>query len=325
MIERLKQFDWQRDGVLVAFGVFVVYALIFQGQVFHNPLVWRNMLSSNADIGLIALGMTLVIIGGGIDLSVGSLFALLGVLGLKMMGDGPTPMGVGWMVGCGALLGLAQGLVITWGKVVPFVATLVGLLVFRSGALVLANGGTFRSENSGWSAVASEGVVIPFVVAANGRPVELYWSAFLFLGMAVVLGVLLTRTPYGRRLVAVGSNEKAAKYAAVKVDQVRVWSYVILGVCTGLAAWVGSAKLNSVPSSNAGQLYELEAIAAVVIGGTALTGGRGRIWGTVIGVLFLGMITTMLVAADVSTYLQGLVKGGIILVAVLVSRGRTRE
>lgn len=318
----LKKINFERDGVLYAFLVFVLYALVFRGEVFHNPQTWRLLLSQNADIGIIAVGMTLVIIGGGIDLSVGSMLAFIGVVGLMRMGSQPVAVGVLWMVGCGALLGLIQGIVITWGRVVPFVATLVGLLVYRSLALAFANGGTLPSQNPRWADLTSQGVPLPFVLMPNGKPMIIYWSIFLFIGVALVLGFVLNMTPYGRRLVAVGSNEKAAKYSAVNVGAIRRWSYVILGICVGLAAWVNSSKLNSVPSSNAGQLAELEAIAAVVIGGTALSGGRGRIWGTVVGVLILGMISTMLVAEGVSAYWQGVVKGGIILVAVLISRGK---
>jgi ribose transport system permease protein len=321
----LKKINFERDGVLYAFLLFVIYALIFRGEVFHNPQTWRLLLSQNADIGIIAVGMTLVIIGGGIDLSVGSMLALIGVVGLSRMGTQPVAVGVLWMVGCGAALGLIQGVVITWGRVVPFVATLVGLLVYRSLALAMASGATLPSKNPAWADLASQGVPLPFVLMPNGKPMIIYWSIFLFIGVALVLGFVLNMTPYGRRLVAVGSNEKAAKYSAVNVGAIRRWSYVILGICVGLAAWVNSSKLSSVPSSTAGQLAELEAIAAVVIGGTALSGGRGRIWGTVVGVMILGMISTMLVAEGVSAYWQGVVKGGIILVAVLISRGKKAD
>lgn len=321
----LKKIDLQRDGVLLAFLIFAIFAVFRWADVFQNPLIWRNLLTSNADIGLVAVGMTLVIIGGGIDLSVGSMLALVGVIGLQMMAKGPVPLGVAWMVGCGAILGLIQGIVITWGRVVPFVATLVGLLVFRSLALALANGGTVVSANPHFSDLMSEGVKLPFLFDQRGNPVVVFWSGFLFVGVALLLGFVLNYTPYGRRLIAVGSNERAAKYSAVNVGVVRTWSYVILGICTGLAAWVSAARLNSVPSANSGQLMELEAIAAVVIGGTALSGGRGRIWGTVMGVLILAMISTLLVAAEVSTYWQGVVKGGIILIAVLISRGKKSE
>lgn len=317
----------QEWGVLIAFVLFSVFVFVKFPDVFHNPLTWRNLFSQNVDVGLIALGMTMVIIGGGIDLSVGSMLALTGVLGLsflnRQMGSGSESSAVLLsalgMVGIGGVLGAINGVIITKFRVVPFVATLVGLLVFRSLALAYANGGTITSSSKNeWAKVALTGVTLPVGKAGMLIP----WSVFVLVAVALILGFLLNWTPFGRHLVAVGSNERAAKYSAISVDHVRLWTYTILGLCVGLAAWVASARLNSVTSTTLGQLYELDAIAAVVIGGTALSGGKGRIWGTFIGVLLLGMITTTLVAAGVSGYWQGVVKGGIILVAVLISRGK---
>ncbi|MBS1711726.1 MAG: ABC transporter permease [Armatimonadetes bacterium] len=321
----LKKIDFQRDGVLIAFVLFAVFAVFRWGDVFQKPDTWRNLLCSNADVGILAVGMTLVIIGGGIDLSVGSLLALAGVLGIQQMGSGPVWVGVLWMVGTAATLGLAQGVVVTWGRVAPFVATLVGLLVFRSSALTLSKGGTVVSQNPALADLTSKGFPIPGLATFSGKPLMVFWSGVLFVAVALVAGFLLNQTPYGRRLVAVGSNERAAKYSAVNVGAIRVWSFVVMGVCAGLAAWVYASKLNSVPSQNAGNLYELESIAAVVIGGTSLRGGQGRIWGTVVGVLILGMIGNILIAAEVDTYLQGIVKGAIILFAVLIARGKKTD
>ena len=326
---------FQEWGVLIAFIAFIIYCLIFQGHVFHNPIVWRNLFSQNADVGIIALGMTLVIIAGGIDLSVGSMFALSAVGGISLMnrlmesGNSPATtvaMGMLAMLGLGALLGAANGLVVTWGRVVPFVATLVGLLVFRSLSLASANGGTVDAKEialkESLSKVALDGPTLPFITASNGSPVKIYWSVFIFIGVALVLGYVLNQTRFGRHIVAVGSNEKASHYSALPVARIKFWTYTVIGVCVGLAAFIAASRLNSVASANSGQLYELDAIAAVVIGGTALTGGKGRIWGTFVGILFLGMITTVLVAADVSAYWQGVVKGVIILVAVLIQRSK---
>lgn len=321
----LKKLDFQRDGVLIAFVLFAIFAVFRWGDVFQKPDTWRNLLCSNADVGILAVGMTLVIIGGGIDLSVGSLLALVGVIGLQQMGSGPVWMGILWMVGAAVALGFFQGAVIAWGRVAPFVATLVGLLVFRSLALTLSKGGTVVSGNTAFTDLTSLGFPLPGLTTFSGKPLVLFWSGLLFVAVALAAGFLLNFTPYGRRLVAVGSNERAAKYSAVNVDAIRIWSYVAMGLCAGLAAWVYSSKLNSVPSQNAGNLYELESIAAVVIGGTSLRGGRGRIWGTVVGVLILGMIGNLLIAAEVDTYLQGVVKGAIILCAVLIARGKKGE
>ncbi len=318
----------QEWGVLVAFVLFSIFALATYPQNFQNPLTWRNLFSQNADIGLIALGMTIVIIGGGIDLSVGSMLAVTGVFGLtflnRLMGQGGAEGTTVFlcallMVGLGGVFGAINGVVITKFRIAPFVATLVGLLVYRSLALASINGGTVNSQSkTDWAKVALDGITVPGGTAGVLIP----WSVFLFVGVALILGFVLNWTPYGRHLIAVGSNEKAAKYSAIPTDRVRIWSYVILGLCVGMAAWVNSARLNSVSSTTVGELYELDAIAAVVIGGTSLTGGKGRIWSTLVGVLFLGMITTTMVFAEVNGYLQGVVKGGIILAAVLIARGK---
>lgn len=317
--------DW---GVLIAFVLFSIFVFVTYPDVFRNPLTWRNLFSQNIDVGLIALGMTLVIIGGGIDLSVGSMLALTGVLGLsflnRQIGSGagePSAalMSAVGMVAIGGILGAINGIVITKFRIAPFVATLVGLLVFRSLSLAYADGGTVNSLSKiEWAKVALTGSTM----YVGKYTILIPWSVYLFIAVALVLGFLLNWTPFGRHLVAVGSNEKAAKYSAISVDRVRIWTYAILGLCVGLAGWVASARLNSVTSTTLGELYELDAIAAVVIGGTSLAGGKGRIWGTFIGVLLLGMITTTLVAAGVSGYWQGVVKGGIILFAVLIARGK---
>ncbi len=330
-IVRRLLLDW---GVVLAFAIFAIF-VIARYPLFRNPLTWRNLFTQNADVGIIALGMTLVIVGAGIDLSVGSMLALAGVGGMLILngliGSG-TPELVACMLTVGAIaigaavLGAVNGTVIARFRVAPFVATLVGLLVYRSLALAIANGSTVISQSqTEWSKVALSGLWIPLPPALqrpNLTALLVPWTVFVFIGVALALGFLLNHTPFGRRLTAVGSNAKAAKYAGVSVPAIRWWSYTILGACVGLAAWVASARLNSVTSTTLGQLYELDAIAAVVIGGTPLSGGRGRIFGTFIGVLLLGMITTTLVAEGVSGYWQGVVKGAIILIAVLIARDR---
>lgn len=326
--------DW---GVIFAFVLFSVFA-VSRYALFRNPVTWRNLFTQNADVGIIALGMTLVVVGAGIDLSVGSMLALASVGGMMILNGllaSSTPeiaaatITVGTMAIGTAILGAINGLVIARFRVAPFVATLVGLLVYRSLALALANGGTITSDSRvEWSKVALSGLWLPLppmMQRPNQIALLLPWSMFVFIGVALLLGFVLNYTPYGRRLTAVGSNPKAAKYSGVSVAAIRWWSYVILGACVGLAGWVGSARLNSATSTTLGQLYELDAIAAVVIGGTPLSGGRGRIFGTLIGVLLLGMITIALVAEGVSGYWQGVVKGAIILAAVLISRDRTEE
>ena len=203
--------------------------------------------------------------------------------------------------------------------------TLAGLIGFRSVTLAIAEGGEIRAAD-GLTALcrpsAGVGSTIPGVVDYYNQPVVFYWNILIFFAVVIAGQLLLSRTRMGRHLIAVGSNEVAARYSGIPVNRVRTWSYVIVGACAGIAALMSLTRMNSVSSSGVGHLAELDAIAAVVIGGTAMTGGRGRVWGTMLGVLILIMISNMLTLADVEVYWQGFVKGVIIILAVLIQRGR---
>lgn len=322
----------QKWGVLIAFFALLGFNMVTQQKVFLNPDNLRNLFSQNCEVGFISIGMTLLIVSGGIDLSVGSLMALAGGVGILAMNkviEGKGAEGAAVMAGVlasvavGTVGGLVNGLLVTVGRIAPFVATLGGLLAFRSLTQALSDGGTINSLSTGaFENIASAGVPVPFIMGTNGKPLTVQFIVIAFVLAVLAATFLLERTPYGRRVVAVGANEKAALYAAVPVNQVKIVTYCLVGLCVGLAAVIGASKLNSVSSSSSGSFYELDAIAAVVIGGTSLVGGRGRVWGTLVGVLLLGMITTMLVASGVSIYWQGVVKGTIILLAVLIQRGQ---
>lgn len=323
---------FQKWGVLVAFVLLLAFNMVTQPGVFLKPDNLRNLFSQNCEIGIISIGMTFLIASGGIDLSVGSLMALAGGVGVlamnaalgSHMAEGTAVLvGVLASVAVGTAGGLVNALLVTAGRIAPFVATLGGLLAFRSLTQAFADGGTINSNSNGlFESLASAGVPLPFITGANGRPLTIQFMVLFFLLLVFLGTFVLDRTVYGRRLLAVGANEKAAVYAAVPVTRVKVATYCLVGLCVGFAAVFGASKLNSVSSSTAGSFYELDAIAAVVIGGTSLVGGRGRVWGTLFGVLLLGMITTMLVASNVSIYWQGVVKGAIILLAVLIQRGQ---
>jgi ribose transport system permease protein len=327
----------QEWGIYVAFAAFVLYCLLFGGALFHDPTTWRNLFTQNADKGLIALGMTLIIIAGGIDLSLGSLLAFVGALGMLTMnhlaGTGMPPdqaalIGIGGMVALGGVFGAVNGLIVTWGRVTPFIATLVGLLVYRSLTLSAAKGGTVTTTPEAGdflAKLATSGPELPFFQGRNGQPIEFSYSAILFIVVALILGYILNYTAFGRHMIAAGSNERAATYSALPVGRIRFWTYVIGGLCAGLGSWVATSRLTSVGANTTGQNYELEAIAAVVIGGTLLSGGKGRILGTVIGVLFLGLITNVMLAAEIDNFLQGALKGLIILIAVLIQRSSNRR
>lgn len=323
-----------RYGVVVAFVALFLVNAVWQGEVFLRPENLRNLLNQNAAVGIIAVGMTFVILTGGIDLSVGSLMALAAALGLVALNRG-MEVGVSegaavWlaaatMLGSGLLLGMLNGLFVAWGRVAPFIATLVGLVGYRSLVLAIANGGEIRSSSMVVLPSLGAGGLPTGLVSSGGTPVVLTFGIIVFLVVVVFAWFVTRRTRFGRLVYAVGSNERAARYSGVNAGVTKFWVYVLSGGLCGLAALTLSARMNSVASGSMGAYYELDAIAAVVIGGTSLTGGVGRVWGTFLGVLLLGIITNMLVVANVPVYWQGVVKGAIILLAVLLQRSAAEE
>ncbi|MDX2064678.1 MAG: ABC transporter permease [Fimbriimonadaceae bacterium] len=313
-------------GPAIALAVLFIASAIWKPDLFLAPENLRNIINQNASVGILAVGMTLVILAGGIDLSVGSMMALLGVVAMKAMndrgGDGAVWVAAAISLGFGATLGVVNGVLITAGRMAPFIATLAGLVAFRSIALGMADGGEIRAAVAGYRFLGQEGIALTFLRDGGGRPLVLQWPIFLFILVACAVGWLIQSTPFGRHTVAVGANEQAARYSAIPVDRVKIATYAILGLCAGLATLCGTSRTESVTSGNFGLYRELDAIAAVVIGGARLSGGYARVTGTVIGVLMLGIIDNILVTSGVSTYWQGCVKGVIILVAVLIQRGR---
>ncbi|MCW5945982.1 MAG: ABC transporter permease [Fimbriimonadales bacterium] len=318
------------NGVLVALIVLVIVCITQFGGAFLQPESIRNLFSQASYIGIIAVGMTFVIMTAGIDLSVGSLVALCGAVAIltlnKLAGGGSSEsvsilMAALAALGIGATAGFFNGFVIAFGRVAPFVVTLAGLAAFRSIALVLGQGGEIRSQVPDFQEIGFGGIPIPGVTNQAGNPVVVYWSVLAFIGVALLASFLLNYTRYGRYVIAVGANERAARYSAIDTRAVKVWTYGFLGLLVGLAAFFNVARMNSVGTGSVGLFYELDAIAAVVIGGTSLRGGKGRIWGTVAGALLLTLITTMMTWYRVDTNWQGVVRGVVILVAVLLQRG----
>jgi len=307
---KLPRFDVARYAPLIALVVLIIISAL-ASEHFLVPRNITNVLRQVSYTGIIALGMTFVIIAGGIDLSVGSMVALVGVLTILIvnwLGDGwwSVFMAVSSAVALGALFGAVNGAIITRGRVASFIATLATMSIFRSMTLYISDAGEVVSSNDNYAEIGGGYfMAIPFPV----------WT---FLALAVMSHVLLKHTAFGRHVCAVGSNSKVASYSAINVRQVYFITFLIAGVTVGIASVLLSSRLNSVSPGDAGLFYELDAIAAVVIGGTALSGGKGTIWGTVIGAIILGIINNMLYLLVVSPYLQGTVKGLVILVAVLV-------
>ncbi|HEV7912330.1 MAG TPA: ABC transporter permease [Albitalea sp.] len=281
-----------------------------------------NVLTRTAFIGIIAVGMCFVIISGGIDLSVGSMAALIaGCVILLMNGLAPrgwspvatVALGMVFALVLGAAFGLAHGLLITRGRIEPFIVTLGTLGIFRATLTWLADGGAITLDN------ALADVYSPVYYASLlGVPVPVW----VFAVVAIVGGVILNRTAFGRYVQAIGSNEQVARYAAVNVDRVKVWTYVLLGVCVGMATLLYVPRLGSA-SPTTGLLWELEAIAAVIVGGTALRGGAGSVAGTVIGAVLLSVISNILNLTNIiSVYLNAAVQGVVIIVVAFMQRRR---
>ncbi len=281
-----------------------------------------NVLTRTAFIGIIAVGMCFVIISGGIDLSVGSMAALIAGTMILLMN---TAAGAGWpplaailagmacAIALGALFGLAHGLLITKGRIEPFIVTLGTLGIFRAYLTYFSNGGAITLDGALASAYGPV-----YYGSWLGVPVPVW----VFIVVALLGGLILNRTAYGRYVQAIGSNEQVARYAAVEVDRVKVLTYMLLGICVGVATVLYVPRLGSA-SPATGLLWELEAIAAVIVGGTALKGGAGSITGTVIGAVLLSVISNILnLTSIISVYLNAAVQGFVIIAVAFFQRGR---
>ena len=281
-----------------------------------------NVLTRTAFIGIIAVGMCFVIISGGIDLSVGSMAALIagGVIllmnKLGAHGWSPTPAvaaGMVFAILIGALCGLAHGLCITLGRIEPFIVTLGTLGIYRAFLTYLSDGGTLTLDDT-----LSDAYSPVYYASLLGVPIPVW----VFAATALVFAAALNRTAYGRYVQAIGSNEQVARYAAVRVDRVKVITYMLLGVCVGVATLLYVPRLGSA-SPTTGLLWELEAIPAVIVGGTALKGGAGSVAGTVIGAVLLSVIGNILNLTNIiSVYLNAAVQGFVIIVVAFFQRRR---
>ncbi len=282
-----------------------------------------NVLTRTAFIGIIAVGATFVITSGGLDLSVGSLAAFLSGLMIMVMNylANTAGLGTGWLtiligmgvaVLAGVLAGGINGAIITRGRIEPFIVTLGTMGIYRSLVTYSADGGTLTlspAVRDTYRPVYYEGIWgIPYPILA-------------FLVVAILGYILLNKTRFGRYCAAIGSNETVAGYSAINVIRIKMMAYVLQGMCVAVATILYVPRLGSA-SATTGLLWELEAIAAVIIGGTALRGGFGRVWGTVAGAVILSMISNILNLTDfISNHLNGAIQGIIIIVAVLLQRG----
>ncbi|MBE9610279.1 ABC transporter permease [Chitinilyticum piscinae] len=307
----------EQKALLQKLGPFIALLVVCAGLSIASPdfLTMGNLLNVMRQVSinaLIAFGMTLVILLGGIDLSVGSILALSSVLTAKLISALGLDPALATMIGilAGALMGAANGVVIAKGKVAPFIATLGTMTILRGLSLVFSEGRPVTGLNSDFFSMLGGGYV------ANLIPVPVIWMLLLF----VVFWFVLKKTVFGRHVYAVGGNEEASRLSGLSVDSVKIWVYTISGAMSAMAGIILTSRLNSAQPT-AGTGYELDAIAAVVLGGTSLTGGRGWIFGTLVGALLIGVLNNGLNLLGVSSFYQQVIKGVVILLAVLIDRG----
>lgn len=287
-------------------------------------MAWLNILRNNTYAGVIALGMCFAIISGGIDLSVGSMLCALGAIlmylieptnglfaGFGITGAPAYILAIIVIIAIGYLLGQLNGALVAYGKLPPFIATLGTMKIFRSVTQQVTK--TFNPEvPKGFKLISSYKiggqVVLPII----------YWVLIV-----IAMYLVFKKTAFGRQIIAIGSNERAAKLSGINVNRVKRNIYAIIGVMCALASIIYVARIGSMDYANAGSGYEMDAIAAVVVGGTAMSGGRGSLVGAFVGALIMGVMNNILNSVGVPTFLCDAVKGVIIIFAVLLQKKDT--
>ena len=313
--------------VLVLMVILQTVALGFRDASFGAWLQrwgknWINILRNNAGVGIVALGMTFVIISGGIDLAVGSTMTAVGAVLMVIINGYPTGLltsvgitgpwayviGIAAALVVGSLVGVINGSLIAYRKLPPFIVTLGMMKICRSVTQ---------------QCMQKVGVKVPagFLAIANTKiggetilPI-LYW-----LVLALVLHIVSRHTPFGRRIYAIGSNERTARLSGIHVERVKTWIYILMGALVAVTAVIQVARIGSMDYANAGSCYEMDAIAAVGVGGTSMSGGKGSIGGTVLGMLIIAVMNNLLNLMGVPPFLREAFKGAIVIVAVLLQR-----
>ena len=305
---------------LLAFGSLIVLVIFFgaMNSRFLVPSNLSDILLSTVVIGLLALGATFVIITGGIDLSVGTGMSLCSVMTGVVLTYLGLPLWAGVIGGIlmGAVIGAVNGFLISFLKIPPFIATLATMLVAQGMALVVSGTKPIYFTSTEGFANLALGKPIPGLVVPN--------AVFIFFAVAVLAGLVMSKTLLGRYTFSIGSNEEATALSGINVRNWKLWIYTAAGAFTGLAGVIIAARLNSAQPGQ-GMGYELQAIAAVVIGGTSLAGGKGSIVGTVIGALIMSVLTNGLRIISVPQEWQNVAIGVVILVAVYLDMLRRKE
>lgn len=297
----------------------LILIMVFASDAFLTPYNLYNLLSTAAIKGILACGMTFIIITGGIDISVGSNLAFGGILVAALLGStnatglfahlGNVPVPLAMLIGVLAcsLIGFCNGFMVTKLRIPPFIATM-GMMQITRGLSYICSGGfavTFKKD------------IPSFQWIGSGKIGAVPSIAIFFIVIAVIFGYILKFTSYGRFLCAIGNNEVASRFSGISVNRIKMLAYTTLGTLAGLGGIILTARLNSA-TPDAGMGYELDCITAVVIGGTSLSGGKGTIAGTVAGIFIMVVLATSLNLLGVQSIYQYLSKGLILLIAVLI-------
>jgi erythritol transport system permease protein len=307
----------------------VVFSILMPNRFLHvnNLVILTKQVAINAILGI---GVTFVILTGGIDLSVGSIVGLTGMIAGGLIYEGLIlrPFGISiffnvWIVALialavGVLIGLINGLLITKFNVPPFIATLGTMYMARGAALLRSNGRTFPNL-VGHETLGNQGF------PALGQKTFLYlpYPIWIMIGLAIIAVFLSKETPFGRNVYAVGGNEQAARLSGVRVNKIKLLCYMISGFCASIVGLIITSQLVAAHPAT-GEAFEMNAIAAVVLGGTSLAGGKGTIAGTLIGAFVIGVLNNGLVLMGVTTFWQTVIKGFVIVLAVVVDQLQQR-
>lgn len=310
--------------VIIQAVVMGINAGSFGGMFGKMGMAWLNILRNNTYAGVIALGMCFIIISGGIDLSVGSMLCALGAIlmylidptngllaGMGITGGVAYAIAIVVILVAGYILGTLNGSLVAYGKLPPFIATLGTMKIFRSVTQQLTK--TFNPKvPDGFKLIASTKiggqVILPII----------YW-----LVIVAIMYIIFKKTAFGRQTIAIGSNERAAKLSGINVNRVKRHIYALGGVMCAIGAVIYVSRIGSMDFANAGSGYEMDAIAAVVVGGTSMAGGKGSLFGAFIGMLIMGVMNNILNSIGVPTFLCDAIKGAIIIFAVLLQKKET--
>ena len=310
------------------YSYLVSFILIVGIAVAVNPnfFKWRNITNifvQSSVIGVIALGMTMVICAGQIDISVGAQVAIISGFGIEVLNvTHSVLLTLLFCMAFGALIGAFNGVLVAKGHMPAMIATLAVQTSCRAIINHFGQGGPFTVANG----ISTEPYYEAFRQVANGSIYifgqKLPYPMLMFIAMALLFGLIMQRTKLGKHIYAVGSNEVSARLSGVSVERTKIAVFSITGLMCGFGSWIYASRLMAVAAASAGSLFEMDAIAAVAIGGTAMSGGRGKIIGTFLGVIMFKIINNILVAAHVPTFLNGAISGAIIILAVLLQNVR---